>query len=108
MELHSNLSRAFFSPAKPRAEQSSSEDLLGSDVMESRTLPNASSSKHRNETEVSSRKDPGYGGGEKVAKAALGGHTSGARHTGEKAPVGVDGGGHLESEPQPHTILETH
>ena len=97
-----------FSPAKPRTEQSSYEDLLGSDAMESGTTPKASSSKRRNETEVSSQKDPGHGGGEKVAKVASGGHTSGAGHTGEKAPMGVDGGGHLESGPKPDTILETH
>ena len=75
--------------------------------MESGTPPKASSSKHMNETEVSSQKDPGHGGGEKVAKAVPGGHTSGTGHT-EKALVGVEGGDHLESGPQPDMILETH
>ena len=98
----------FFSPVKPYAEQSSSEDLLGSDTMGSGTPPKASFSKRRNETEVSSQKDPGHGGGEKVVKAAPGGHTSGADDTREKNLVGVDGEGHLESGPKPDTLLETH
>ena len=98
----------FFSPAKPRAEQSSSEDLPGSDAMGSGTPLKASSSKRRDETEVSSQKEPGHGGGENVAKTAPGGHTPGAGYTGEKNPVGVDDGGHLESGPKPDTILETH
>ena len=95
-----------FSPAKPRAEQSSSEDLLGSDAMGSGTLLEASFSKRRTETEVSSQKDPGHGGEEKVAKVASGGHTLGAGHTGEKALVGVDGGGHLKSGPKPDMIRD--
>ena len=40
-------------------------------------------------------------------KAAPGGHTSGAGHMGEKIPMGVDGGGHLEFGPQPDAIPET-
>ena len=91
--------------AKTRAEQSSSEDLLGVDAMGSGTPLKASSPKRRNKTEVLSQKDPSHRGGEKVAKVAPGGHTSRAGYTGEKNPVGVDGGGHLESGPKPDTIL---
>ena len=40
-------------------------------------------------------------------KAAPGGQTSGAGHMGEKIPMGVDGGGHLEFGPQPDAIPET-
>ena len=67
--------------------------------MESGTPPKAPSPKHVNDTEVLSQKDPGQGGGEKIVKAAPGGQTSGAGHMGEKAPMGVDGGGDLEFSP---------
>ena len=40
-------------------------------------------------------------------KAAPGGHTSGAGHMGEKIPMGVDGGGHLEFGSQPDAIPKT-
>ena len=54
MASHSNMIGAFFSLVKPRAEQTSLEDLLGSDAMESGTPSKASSSKYMNEIEVSS------------------------------------------------------
>ena len=38
---------------------------------------------------------------------APGGQTSGAGHTGEKAPMDVDGGGYHEFGPRPDTIPET-
>ena len=40
-------------------------------------------------------------------KAAPGGQTSGAGDMGEKIPMGVDGGGHLEFGPQPDAVPET-
>ena len=47
------------------------------------------------------------GGGE-IAKVVPGGQTSGAGHTGEKAPMDIDGGGYLEFGPQLDTIPETY
>ena len=40
-------------------------------------------------------------------KVAPGGQTSGARDMGEKIPMGVDRGGHLEFGPQPDAVPET-
>ena len=74
--------------------------------MDSETPPTAPSPKHVNDTEVSSQKDPGQGGGE-IVKVAPRGQTSGAGHMGEKAPMDVDGGGDLEFGPQPDTVPET-
>ena len=71
------------------------------------TPPKAPSPKHGNDTEASSQRDLGQGGGEKTVKAARGGQTSVARHTGEKAPMDTVGEGYLEFGPQPDTILET-
>ena len=45
-------------------------------------------------------------GGE-IVKAAPGGQTSGTGPMGEKAPMSVIGGGHLEFGPQPDAIPET-
>ena len=67
----------------------------------------ARSPKHVNDTEVSSQRDPGQGGGGEIVKAAPRGRTSGTGHTGEKAPMDVDGGGDLEFGPQPDAISET-
>ena len=75
--------------------------------MDSGTPPKAPSPKHVNDTEASSQRDPGQGGGEKIVKAAPGGQTSGAGHTGEKAPMDIDGGGYLEFGPKPDIIPET-
>ena len=75
--------------------------------MESGTPPKAPSPKYVNNTEVSSEKDPGQGGGEKIVKAVPGGQTLGAGDMGEKIPMGVDGGGHLEFGSQPDAIPET-
>ena len=75
--------------------------------MESGTPPKAPSPKHVNNTEASSQKDPGQGGGEEIVKAAPGGQTSGAGDMGEKIPMGVGGGGHLEFGSPPDAISET-
>ena len=75
--------------------------------MESGTPPKAPSPKYVNNTEASSQKDPGQGGGEEIVEAAPGGQTSGTGDMGEKIPMGVDGGSHLEFGPQPDTIPET-
>ena len=40
-------------------------------------------------------------------KAVPGSQTSGAGDMGEKIPIGVDGGGHLEFGPRPDAIPET-
>ena len=45
--------------------------------------------------------------GGKIAKVAPGGQTSGAGHMGEKAPMGVVSGSHLEFGPQTDAIPET-
>ena len=58
-------------------------------------------------TEASSQKDPDQGGMEETVKAAPGGQTAGAGHMGEKIPMGVDGGDHLEFGSQPDAIPET-
>ena len=76
--------------------------------MESETPPKAPSSKQVNNTEASSQRDPGQGGEEKTVKAAPGGQTSGAGHMGEKIPMGVDGGDHLEFGSKPDAISETY
>ena len=39
---------------------------------------------------------------------APGGQTSRAEHAGERAPVDVDAGGHIESGPKPNTVLGSH
>jgi len=75
--------------------------------MDSGRPPTAPSPKHMNDTEVSSHRDPGRGGGGKTVKAAPEGQTSAAGHTGEKAPMDTDDGGYLEFGPQPDTIQET-
>jgi len=75
--------------------------------MESGTPPKAPSPKYVNNTEASSQKDPGQGGEEEIVKAAPGGQTSGAGDMGEKIPMGVDGGSHLEFGPQPDAVPET-
>ena len=97
----------FCSPARSRTEQSSSEDLLSSDAMESGTPPKAPSPKYMNNAEASSQKDPGQGGEEEIVKAAPGGQTSGAGDMGEKIPMGVVSGGHLEFGSPPDAIPET-
>jgi len=74
--------------------------------MDSGTPPKAPSPKHVNDIEVSSQRDLGHGGGE-IVKAALGGQTPGAGHTGEKAPMDIDGGGYLEFGPQSDIVPET-
>ncbi|XP_048554297.1 uncharacterized protein LOC125535281 [Triticum urartu] len=58
-------------------------------------------------TEASSQRDSVQGGVEKIVKAAPGDQTSGARDMGEKIPTGVDGGDHLEFDPQSDTVSET-
>ena len=75
--------------------------------MDSGKPPKAPSPKHVNDTEASSQRDPGQGGGEKTIKAAPGGQTLVVGHTGEKAPMDVDGRGHLEFGPWSDTIPET-
>lgn len=75
--------------------------------MESGTPPKAPSLKHVDNTEASSQKDPGQGGEEEIMKAAPGGQTSGAGDLGEKIPMGVVGGSHLEFSSQPDAIPET-
>ena len=75
--------------------------------MESGTPPKAPSPRYVNNTEASSQKDPGKGGGEELVKAAPGTQTSGAGHMGWKIPMGADGGGHLEFGSQPDAIPET-
>ena len=74
--------------------------------MESGTPPKAPSPSHANDTEVSSQKDSGHGGGGKIAKAMPEGQTSGSEHVGEKIPADVDGGGYLKFSPQSDTIPE--
>ena len=75
--------------------------------MEGGTPPKTPSSKQVHNTEASSQKDPGQGGGEEIVQEAPGGQTSGAGHMGEKAPTDVDDGGYLEFGPQSDAIPET-
>ena len=91
-----NLRHTLCSPARSRAEQSSSEDSLSSDALESETPPEAPSPKPGRDTEVSSQQDPDQGG-----------HTSGAGYTGATVPMSIDGGGDLRFGPQPDAVLET-
>ena len=91
-----NCCHILYSPARSRAGQSSSEDSLSSDALESETPPEAPFLKPRRDTKVSSQRDPDQGG-----------HISGAGYTGAAAPMCVNGGGDLRSGPQPDTVLET-
>ena len=75
--------------------------------MESGTPPKAPPPKHVINTEASSQRDSVQGGAEKILKAALGGQTSGAGVMGEKIPIGVEGGEHLEFGPQSNTVSDT-
>ena len=81
---------------RSRAEQSSLEDSLRSDALESETPPEAPAPKPRRDTEVSSQRDPHQGG-----------HISGAGYTGAAVPMFVDSGGDLRFSPQPDTVPET-
>ena len=54
---HFDLRHTLCSPARSRAEQSSSEDSLSPDALESETPPEAPSPKPGRDTEVSSQRD---------------------------------------------------
>ena len=100
------LSHTYCSPAKSRIKQSSLEDSLGSDAMDSGTTPTTTSPKHADDAEVSSLMGPGQVGAGKTARAAPRIQNPVAGHTGEGTAAGTIGGGRLEFDSHPDTVPE--
>ena len=68
--------------------------------MDSGSLPEASSPKATDDTEVLSRRTfPGQGESQEAVRVAPEDDSSAARHMGEEAPMGTGDGGHVQFGP---------
>ncbi|XP_073353569.1 uncharacterized protein [Aegilops tauschii subsp. strangulata] len=96
-------------PARDSSLRSSSGDSLDSKAMASESPPMAHSPKAKGDAEVLSRRTfPGQGEVQEATRAAPEDDPSAAGHLGEKAPMETGDGGHIQFDPQPDTIPETH
>ena len=78
-------------------------------MMDSGSLPAASSPKTMEDTEVLSRRtSPGQGETQEAIKVAPKGEPSAAGHMGEQVPLETGDGGHIQFGPRPDTIPETY